>query len=376
MPNQQHGFQFLLKLFMLALIGVLFSIPSLSLMAQPWTQLGADIDGEVAGDQSGISVSLSDDGTRVAIGASSNDGSAVDAGHVRVYEYDGSNWSQLGSDIDGEAAEDYSGGAVAISGDGNRVIIGAYGNGDAGYFAGHARVYEYNGSAWVQMGSDLDGGGGSERYGTAVSIDIDGNRVAIGGDGYNGSTGRVRVFEYNGSTWNQVGMDIEGEAINDRSGGAVSLSDAGDRVIIGGGQNAGGGPSRGHARVYGYNGSAWVQLGSDLDGEADGDRFGEAVAISGDGNRIAIGSQYNGGNGANAGHVRAFEYNGSAWVQLGRDLDGNTSGYDRFGRALALDQDGSHLAVGCGAYTGTGSGFIQVLNYNGSSWDQIGRAHV
>ena len=53
-----------------------------------WTQVGADIDGEAVGDLSGYSVSLSSDGTRVAIGARGNDGTGSDArvGHVRVYD--------------------------------------------------------------------------------------------------------------------------------------------------------------------------------------------------------------------------------------------------------------------------------------------------
>ena len=52
-----------------------------------WTQRGADIDGDAAGDKSGWSVSVSDDGTIVAIGANENDGNGSNAGHVRVYKY-------------------------------------------------------------------------------------------------------------------------------------------------------------------------------------------------------------------------------------------------------------------------------------------------
>ena len=76
-----------------------------------WTQLGGDIDGEAAGDSSGWSTSLSSDGSRVAIGARYNDGAGDRAGHVRVYEISAgtSTWTQLGADIDGEAAHDYSG---------------------------------------------------------------------------------------------------------------------------------------------------------------------------------------------------------------------------------------------------------------------------
>ena len=49
------------------------------------TQLGSDIDGEAAGDYSGASVSMNSAGDRVAIGGHANDGADTDAGHVRVY---------------------------------------------------------------------------------------------------------------------------------------------------------------------------------------------------------------------------------------------------------------------------------------------------
>ena len=89
-------------------------------------QLGSDIDGEAANDRSGYSVSLNADGDKVAIGAYRNGGNGSGSGHVRVYEYSGGSWSQLGSDIDGEAANDESGISVSIDSDGDRVAIGAY----------------------------------------------------------------------------------------------------------------------------------------------------------------------------------------------------------------------------------------------------------
>ena len=86
-----------------------FLLISNQLIAQDWTQLGSDIDGEAAGDQSGFSVSLSADGSRMAVGAPINDGNGINAGHVRVYDWNGSSWVQTGTDIDGEAAGDQSG---------------------------------------------------------------------------------------------------------------------------------------------------------------------------------------------------------------------------------------------------------------------------
>ena len=86
-----------------------------------WSQVGADIDGEAADDWSG-SVSISADGTGVAIGAEGNDGTGTDVGHVRVYAESGGTWTQVGADIDGEAAGYLS---IYLSSDGTRVAIGA-----------------------------------------------------------------------------------------------------------------------------------------------------------------------------------------------------------------------------------------------------------
>jgi len=114
--------------------------PVLSSTEQSWQQLGLDIDGEAAGDLSGYSVSMSADGTRIAIGACSNDGNGVDSGHVRIYDWNGSEWVQLGQDINGFAANDQSGFSVAMTSNGTRVVIGSYIN-------GQIQIYDYNGSA-------------------------------------------------------------------------------------------------------------------------------------------------------------------------------------------------------------------------------------
>ena len=121
------------------------------------TQLGSDIDGEAANDYSGYSVSMDSDGDRVAIGAYRNDGTGTSAGHVRVYQYSNSSWSQLGSDIDGEAAGDNFGYSVSMNSDGDRVAIGAHLNDGTASQAGHVRVYEYSSGSWTQLGNDIDG---------------------------------------------------------------------------------------------------------------------------------------------------------------------------------------------------------------------------
>ena len=85
---------------------------------------------------------MSSDGTIVAIGARYNDGTGSNAGHVRVYENISGTWTKIGSDIDGEAANDYLGHSVSLSSDGTIVAIGAVYNDGTGDDAGHVRVYQ------------------------------------------------------------------------------------------------------------------------------------------------------------------------------------------------------------------------------------------
>ena len=105
-------------------------------------QIGADIDGESAGDQSGTSVALSSDGQTLAVGAPGIDEIGSARGHVRVYAWNGSAWSQLGADIDGEAVGDSSGWPVVLSSDGQTLAVGARLNDGNGSDAGHVRVYD------------------------------------------------------------------------------------------------------------------------------------------------------------------------------------------------------------------------------------------
>ena len=87
-----------------------------------------DIDGEGADDQSGWSVSISHDGLVVTIGATHNAGNGAQSVHTCVYSRtncnNSYNWSQLGSDLDGTAPGNISVMSVSISGDRMRLAIG------------------------------------------------------------------------------------------------------------------------------------------------------------------------------------------------------------------------------------------------------------
>ncbi|MFN8711380.1 MAG: T9SS type A sorting domain-containing protein [Bacteroidota bacterium] len=307
-----------------------------------WLQKGDDINGEAARDYSGCSVSMPDSST-VAIGAYGNDATGSLAGHVRIYRWNGSAWVQKGIDIDGEAANDNSGYSVSMP-DSNTVAIGAIANTGNGLDAGHVRIYRWNGSAWVQKGIDIDGETSGDQSGHSVSMP-DSNTVAIGAL-YNGlNAGHVRIYRWNGSTWMQKGIDIDGEYPNDQSGYSVSMPDS-NTVAIGAPNNSVNGNDEGHVRIYRWNpanGGAWEQKGIDIDGEAIGDKLGFAVSMP-DSNTVAIGAKDNDGNGTDAGHVRIYHWSGNAWVQKGMDVDGEASG-DNSGYSVSMG-DSNTVAIG------------------------------
>jgi hypothetical protein len=214
------------------------------------TKLGSDIDGEAASDQSGYSIAISSDGTSVAIGAPYNDEGGSNAGQVRVYNYNGIIWTKIGTDIDGEAANDWSGYSVAISSDGTTVAIGAPYNGVGGNQVGQVRVYKNIADTWTKIGLDIDGEAAYDNSGSSVAISSDGTTVAIGApsnDGVGNNAGQVRVYQNIAGTWTKIGGDIDGEAASDQSGFSVAISSDGTTVAIGAPIN---GYSAGHVRVY------------------------------------------------------------------------------------------------------------------------------
>src|SRR5690554_4573569 len=129
-----------------------------------WKQKGHNIDGKSAGEQNGFSVSLSSNGNVVAIGAPYKawQGDIFNpSGTVRVYNYSNISgvWTQIGQDIDGEGFQYYSGTSISLSSDGSILAIGTIF--EAG--TGVVRVYKNISGVWTQIGNTIYGEGTSDR---------------------------------------------------------------------------------------------------------------------------------------------------------------------------------------------------------------------
>jgi hypothetical protein len=331
---------------------------------QTWTKLGNDIEGTTSGEEFGYSLTMSSDGYTIAIGSRKSNDKAV-----RVFTYVDDLWVPLGQNIQGEVAGDQAGGAISLSMDGTRIAIGASSNNGTVAGAGHARVYEItkiNGeSIWMQLGQDLDGTSLDDQFGRSISLSGDGRRVAVGGhtvDTADGilNAGQVRVFDYDSTTtsWIQVAAPINGQKTDEYFGVAVSLSYDGRRLAIGSPHSD---PySFGVTRLYELSDNGWSQIGSNLFGG------GSAIDLSLDGNRVAIGTKGNYANGMESGLLSIYDYDAttSSWSQVGDDIYGNAG--DNSATSVAISADGNRVVVSSpsGDNNGTvNSGIVRVYDF-------------
>ncbi len=353
-----------------------------------WEPLGQPIVGQTAGDHFGFSVDVNTNGTIVAIGSpelSNTDGH----GYVRVYQlersYDhsSSTWKQLGQDIFGEASGDHFGIQVSLSGDGNKIAVGAWRNDgyneDDGYTkedSGQVRIYrlENDGCTWKQIGKDIDGESCWESSGWSTRLSADGKTVAIGSsfnDDNGADAGHVRVFQMDISEgWKQLGEALMGTKTLDNFGMGLDISADGNILAIGAPGSETIKDRPGYVIVYRLEDSAdegliWMQLGQKILGESNGDALGISVSLSSDGNVLAVGGWYNDGyNEEMSGHVRLYHLKKdvSTWEQVGEDIDGRAAG-DYSGFSVSLSADGKSVAIGSYGNddNGTDSGHVRVF---------------
>ena len=124
-----------------------------------------------------------------------------------------------------------------------------------------------------------------------------------------------------------------------------------------------------------FSQAGFLKLGNDINGEAVGDESGISVVINSSGNRIAIGGYKNDGNGSNSGNVRIYEDIGGNCIQMGSDIDGETTS-DKFGKSVDMNSAGDRVVVGAWfASSGVlpiGSGQISCYQFTNGTWNQLG----
>ena len=241
---------------------------------------------------------------------------------------------------------------------------------------------------WSLLGQDTLG------TGTSVAINAIGNIIVIGSSLFDqtkdeerrrninldieekNDVGRARVFKYNNDTckWEQLGCDIIGEDTDDLSGISVSINGLGNIVSIGAMNN--GENNQGHVRVYQYlekfdNGEtakAWKQIGQDIDGEKENDKWGMVVDLNEEGDVLAIGS--NSCN-DNKGCVKIYKFIDNAWQPLGNVIDGRKDN-DELGNSIQLNATGDMIIIGIVGRKDD-KGIAKIFKLKENVWEKVGK---
>jgi hypothetical protein len=301
----------------------------------------------------------------------------------------------------------HMGNALAVSGDGNTVAVGAphEGSGANGvngnqddnslYNSGAVYVYVRRGDTWTQQSYlKASNPGRSDLFGLSLALSRDGNTLAVAAPweasaatGPNGNqrddsipqAGAVYVFTRTGNDWSQQsylkasntghkgeGDDVEG----DQFGFSVALSADGDSLAVGaisedskaigvGGTQADDSASAsGAVYLFSRTGTSWAQQAYLKGGNSEaGDLFGYSVSLSADGSTLAVAAydEDGGGRGVNpiddngsngTGAIYAFSRRGTAWTQTGYFKGSRSQRNDALGYTVAISDDGRTIAGG------------------------------
>eukprot|EP00980_Cylindrotheca_fusiformis_P004904 scaffold1041_cov121-Cylindrotheca_fusiformis.AAC.9 len=255
-----------------------------------WPQIGLDIvPNEASNDddsilpqpQFGHSVALSEDGSILAVGAVYGYNSV---GNVDVFRLENGRWIQMGNPIVGFSWNGSVGWVVSLSSNGTRLAVGADKDDSIFDRAGAGRIYEFANGEWQLLGQKLLGEYENDFFGSSMSLSADGNAVAIGSV-RGADPGHVSIFEYDSDDriWNLVGKPIVGSSKGDRFGSAVSLSRDGKTV-------AAGASTGGYVRLFEYDAqyTYWREASAVVKGSANSVGFGSSVALSNDSGQMTL----------------------------------------------------------------------------------------
>lgn len=370
--------------------GVPGSVHIFTRTASGWREQAALVPPTVADtDQFGFSLALSADGGILAVGARMDDGpadSVVNSGAVYVFARQGETWSQqaylrasnAGAGVNQWSPGDAFGASVALSADGATLAVGAPGEDSDGSSpdnngmetAGAVYVFTRTGAAWTER-AWLKGTGIAmwRDLGTAVALSADGGTLAAGAQGVNNNAGAVHVFTQAAGEWTQQQAVTAFNPGNFYTfGSALSLAADGNTLAVGAKWEASNGSSpsdtsmfgAGAAYVFTREAGTWTQRAYlKAAGPRDSDDYGEAVALSGDGEWLLIGAPGERRDALGAlpggsphtlyqGSGAAFLYrrSGQDWI-LHRYLKAPAvAAQDNYGSAVALSQDGGAIAIG------------------------------
>lgn len=288
-----------------------------------------------------------------------------DCGNETAEEAEEGEPGETGGGSEEVAEECHFGRAVAVDGDGDMLLIGAP---RAHSDAGAVWIYTLTGSTWTETSELLSPVGGKGAFGRGVAVSRDGETVLVGAPQAGLSTGgEAWVFVQGGSTWEPLGpLDGRGVASEGSFGRNVALSASGETALVGA---PGIGQTQGAAWVFSAAGTDWSGSGARLTGSEESEvGFGSSVALSGEGSTALVGAPADNGD---VGAAWVFTNSGSGWSEAGSKLSGSGAPGEEFGHGVALSGDGTHALVGAAGATGK-RGDALLFENSGEGWGTAG----
>ena len=236
---------------------------------------------------------------------------------------------------------DYFGQAVAISGDGNTVVVGS----DRYWYEGAAYIYVRNGTTWSEQAILVPSTPAAySHFASCVAISDDGNTVVVGQKDADGGKGSAYVFSRSGTTWSESKklkpLDSLEHVANGKFGQSVTISGDGSLVAVGSQHLSFRGAVFTFARASGWEQQAVVKNTVPTDNEY----FSESISLSAAGTVMAV-SNHNTNNAR--GSVVLFINNGSGWVKDSEIVcPTSPTGYVHFGQAVSISGDGNRCLIG------------------------------
>lgn len=196
---------------------------------------------------------------------------------------------------------DAFGNCVAINSTGNRILVGAEGDevNTGNLSNGLVYVFDSGSGGWTQKhilsGSRADP---ADFFSTSIAVSADGNMVVVGAvnDEPSGTIncGAAYVFSSGSSGWieQQILTGSLATSSLDYFGYSVAINTSGNHIVVGayGDENISGPSAQGLAYIYVSGSSGWVQhqIISGSLATGSNDSFGFSVAVNPNGNTIAV----------------------------------------------------------------------------------------
>lgn len=390
-------------------------------------------------DEFGGSIALSADGTVLAVGATGEasaalaegggetDNSADGAGAVYVFRRSAGAWvEEAYLKASNAAKNDDFGGAVSLSADGNTLAVGAEAedgldpNGvpddNAGSSAGAVYVFERDEALGWSESAFLKASlpNAWDRFGSALSLAPDGQSLAVGAWGESSGSDGINSDQHDGATygagavylfrrtdgrwWEESYIKSANSGSQHFFGYSIALSGDASVLVVGaygepsdatginGDESDSSGRNVGAAYVFRYTETGWVQEAYiKASNSEDQDKFGTRVAVSTDGNVVAVGApnedsdgtgfdgDQNDGSADESGAVYVFALGAEGWQQTHYVKAPNTGEDDAFGSSLALSADGTLLLASApneasNATTIDGDGTNDSSEYSGACY--------